>query len=503
MRRASNFLLWLAVAAGAAIRLFGVNELALTHWDEGSYVAGPLHVGPYARGEPVCLYAPPLYPLLNRVALSLSGDDPRAAIVVAALLGIAGVLAVAAFARRAFGEMAGVVAAWIFAFDPMQVLHARMALTETTFTTLVLVESALLARAFATGRARDAALAGVVAGLATATKYHGGFPLVVAAVVAAVDIVRAQAETRGVLAVARLETLVVAGLSALPFVAWVAFDIHDTAGFARFAADRATWVNGLHAWTLRRTVVFVWESWSRFGAIELLALYALGAIVFLMRRDWRNSSSATLAIVGPLVLFGVLVSYRNYVRLMVPLDALFIPGAAFFVAKASELRTTRGAPAFAAAIVLVLIARSLPRDMEIVHFRGDGYPKTAAALAERAATIDGPIVFVGQHSLYPYLDAALAERVISVKEPRGKELVASGAFTWLLTDQDPARNQPIAADWAKLASRVEEVLAIDNPMPAPIVFDRLGAAGLAAIAKDREDPAWRWETKLRLFRLRP
>ncbi len=508
--RLATILIGLALIAGAAFRTIGIDGLALTHWDEGSYVAGPLHLGPYARGEPVCLYAPPLYPLLNRIALWFAHGDPRAAIGVSALFGIAGIFAVAAFTRRAFGGAAGVAAAWLMALDPLQIAHSRMALTETTFTALALAQLALIARAFEKASVASAIGAGIAAGLATATKYHGAFPLLAGAAVGAIDVGRAVASTRFVLAIARLRMLVIAGLAAAPFIAWVAFDIRSTAGFERFLADRATWVNGLHAWTLRRTAVFFFETLSRFGTIELLVLFSIGVVLFLRLAEWRRASSATLALVSPFVLFVVLVAYRNYVRLMVPLDALLIPCAAFLVADFSGFIVARAAAtarkisweAVAAGVAIALCIRPGAHALEAVRFRGDGYPRMADALRSRFPSGDAPIVFVGQHSLYPYLTPALADRVISVKEPRGLALMDSGEFEWLLTDQDPARNVTVADAWARISNHFEEVLAIDNPMPPAITFDRLGSDGLDRVRANRDDPSLRWETKLRLFRVR-
>src|SRR5688572_23930486 len=108
-----------------------------------------------------------------------------AARTLAAALGMAGVLATYAAARRLWGVREGLVAAAVLAFAFLPVAYSRVAVTDVG--ALIGVPLALLfaVRAHEEDRLRDWALAGAAAGLATAFKYTAGLallPLLVARV---------------------------------------------------------------------------------------------------------------------------------------------------------------------------------------------------------------------------------------------------------------------------------------------------------------------------------
>lgn len=96
---------------------------------------------------------------------------------LAAVLGIAGVLAVWWAARRLWGVREGLVAAAVMAFAFLPVAYSRIALTDVGALVGVALSLWLAVRAYDRGRLRDYALAAAFAGLALSFKYTAGLAL--------------------------------------------------------------------------------------------------------------------------------------------------------------------------------------------------------------------------------------------------------------------------------------------------------------------------------------
>jgi len=113
------------------------------------------------------------------------GDIWIVARTLAAVLGMAGVAATYAAARRLSGVREGLVAAAVLAFAFLPVAYSRVAVTDVGSLAGVALALMWSARAADDGRTRDYALAGAAAGLAIAFKYTAGLvllPLAIAAV---------------------------------------------------------------------------------------------------------------------------------------------------------------------------------------------------------------------------------------------------------------------------------------------------------------------------------
>jgi 4-amino-4-deoxy-L-arabinose transferase-like glycosyltransferase len=114
--------------------------------------------------------------LLAPFQIGLGEPSYLAARLVVVVMGVAGVAAAWWLGARAYGPLAGFVAAGFTAVATTHVAYSRTAVTDVPFTTLVTGSLALLV-------ARRLELAGVAAGLAAAAKYPGVVllvPLVVA-----------------------------------------------------------------------------------------------------------------------------------------------------------------------------------------------------------------------------------------------------------------------------------------------------------------------------------
>jgi uncharacterized membrane protein len=113
------------------------------------------------------------------------GDIWVVARTLAAVLGMAGVAATYAAARRLWGVREGLVAAAVLAFAFLGVAYSRVAVTDVGSLAGVALALMWSVRAADEGRTRDYALAGAAAGLAIAFKYTAGLvllPLAIAAV---------------------------------------------------------------------------------------------------------------------------------------------------------------------------------------------------------------------------------------------------------------------------------------------------------------------------------
>src|SRR6185295_3811578 len=63
------------VAAAILLRFWNLPSAGISHWDAGTYTAGPLGVGPYARGESVLFQTPPLVPGTFRALFAIFGTS--------------------------------------------------------------------------------------------------------------------------------------------------------------------------------------------------------------------------------------------------------------------------------------------------------------------------------------------------------------------------------------------------------------------------------------------
>lgn len=121
---------------------------------------------------------PPLYPMMLAVAFLLPGPELAVARFVSAVMGALLVLTGAGIARRVLGDRAARRTGWLIAFYPLLAHMSGMAITESTFTTLVTAALLLLWRAVdtptASGSTRLSLIGtGLLLGLAYLTRPEG------------------------------------------------------------------------------------------------------------------------------------------------------------------------------------------------------------------------------------------------------------------------------------------------------------------------------------------
>jgi hypothetical protein len=122
---------------------------------------------------------PPGYPLFLAVLYSLAGPQFRVAVFVQVFLGVATCALVYAFAARAAGRSAGLVAAWLIALDPTYIFTCNLIASENLFAPLLALGLWLAVREAPDPGAGNGAIvrrfapAGVALGLATLVRAAG------------------------------------------------------------------------------------------------------------------------------------------------------------------------------------------------------------------------------------------------------------------------------------------------------------------------------------------
>lgn len=280
---------------------------------------------------------------------------------LAALLGVAGVAATYAAARRLWGVREGLVAAAVLAFAFLAVAYSRVAVTDVGSLTGVALALMWSARAADEGRTRDYVLAGAAAGLAIAFKYTAGLvllPLAIAAV--------ARLRADGVRPLAGLA--LGGGAAALVFVLLNPYlfgslgdwwrDLRDQAdvaasdpkpgqesGSVSYYLDSLTWGLG----------------WAGIAA-------ALAGAVLLLRRE---TVRGLVLISMPLALFVYLALQSRYFgRWLLPAYPALALLAAVAVVRVAEAAPRRWQPAAAAALALAVIAQPLLADLRTARVLG-------------------------------------------------------------------------------------------------------------------------------------
>jgi hypothetical protein len=300
-----------------------------------------------------------------------------AARTLAAVLCMAGVVAVYFTAKRLWGVREGLIAAALLAFAFLPVAYSRVAVTDVGSLTGVSLAVLFAVRAHEEDRLRDWALAGAAVGLAAAFKYTAGLallPLLVAAMA------RPSLRRAGGLGLAGLAALLVfALLNPYLFTSlgdWWS-DLRDQAevaandpkpgqesGGVAYYLDSLTWGLG----------------WAGLAA-------TVAGTVLLMRRDLVR---ALILVSAPLALFAYLaVQSRYFGRWLLPAYPALALLAAYAIVRAVELLPRRASlrAAAAAAVTLAVLAQPLAADIRSARALGreDTLNQARAFLDDRFA----------------------------------------------------------------------------------------------------------------------
>lgn len=315
MKGGSRNLLVAILALGFLLRLAGVQQLSLTHYDEGVYVQNGIAA---AFGDPLefnfdlPLHAPPLYPWMIGVACwLLAAPWPTAGVYVAAVFGVASIFVGYAVAARAVGRESALLAAILFACSDLHVAYSRMALTDVPVTFWFLVATYALLRLGESIEARSKQAIGWTLAVAACTaiawntKYNGWMPVAVGIAAALYLIVSKRALDRVPLQIG-IYVLAAGGLAAAGYAPWYFHvDQQFDGGYAKVTAHHATYLGGLAEWpTNAQQHAMELAAYRHFGWVIGSALGLVATVAILVQAARRKRFNGALLPAGVAVLCG-------------------------------------------------------------------------------------------------------------------------------------------------------------------------------------------------------
>lgn len=330
---------WLvgALIVGIAWRWGCLWRLGIEHYDEAVY-ASNLLFGPESGFEfPGRQYhAPALVPALiewctilwRMAGLPEVGWLPM---LPGLLAGTALILSAWWIARRWFSPVAGISAAWLIALSDYQAFYARTALTDPWLVLWLLWAVHASWQAMASGRMRDAIVAGLFTALAWWSKYNGWLPLAITAA-GGLCYVLLSADRR---ATGKVWLRVLAMQSCVAFVAWspVLGDCQIVGGYSAVAANHQGyilgWSNWWRDWLQQNANIGWYRGWSPFVALAFMlvgteSMLANPTPQHRYRRAWAAA----------MLLMSLLMDYAGF-----PLAASLLVGLAAVVSALWAWRT--------------------------------------------------------------------------------------------------------------------------------------------------------------------
>jgi len=282
------------------------------------------------------------YPSLSAYRQAMIENAPHLHLVARALSALLGTLTVVALYRLASAAVdhdTGLVAAFFLSLTSLHARDSHFGTTDVPLTFFLTVAVLFVWRSHVRGRTADYALAGMVSGLAMATKYLG---LLVAFPLAIGHFARSRPEGESALAPAELRKLALFGLClGLMFVAATPFavpewrlllrDVHTDWDYAR----SGYWTVFGRAWSLHPRL----SLWHGLGPPQLLA-GVMGLACFAFRRP----RPAAVLLAFPFA-YCVLIARDRLVfaRYAIPLLPFLCFGAALLVTALAE-RLAAGGP---------------------------------------------------------------------------------------------------------------------------------------------------------------
>jgi dolichyl-phosphate-mannose-protein mannosyltransferase len=443
-------------------------------------------------------------------------DLLRANRLVSVALGLATLLATIAIARRLFGEREALLAGLFYVFCPFALFYDRMALTEAGLSALTALTLLFSVRLAQTGRALDAAFAGISLALAVLVKAIG----VLAAPIPLLALLVLGPLRR------RSKPLVITYAVGLPLAAWA---------LARFVAtDNAQhmaqlFTSGGEALTARigrdlgEGALWLWTWWT--PPLALLGL--AGAALAALRRDRRGLLLALLA-VYPLVAFCAVLTWRMPRYLLPATAPLLVLAAATFerlrswlVARVAPSRPAVGSAAAALAGALALApslvldrafwtdppraAMPAPDRFQYVLGWPSGYgvrDTERLVRAELAGHPEGVTVVVHANRFQNLRATPLMLGLAFAREPRVRledwdfadpaapeafrKWAAAGPTLLVVPRTDPNAPEPDATRWARLATLVARTTKPDGG-PCDDVYRMCSPAGCPTAAASAPD----------------
>jgi len=478
-RGAPLWVFLLVLASAVVLRLWNLGSAGISHWDAGTYTAGPLGVGPYGEGDLVLFQTPPLVPGLFALAFDVWGPVDTLAMGVVAMFGIATVATVFFAGRRWVGDPAALAGAAALAGMQYHLLFSRQALTDVPFALFLLIAAWAFTTAVREKSWFLAIAAGLAAGAAILTKYHGVLALAIAGAWLLARRSRFARAEPGDEAPRKSWGLFLLALAvaAVPAI-WLLARIDRTLGLAEFRASRHEWLSdpGLYLIPMTGRLVLrsLWEWVSPFVLVPAI----VGSVVMLRRR----SPGDLMICIFAAVLLLAMPFYRFYPRLLVP---ALVP-LAFAAGVGLDAAARRFAPSWrwgrTAAISLLLLVPSAWGSRDTLTLEDRGYEWAARFLAQAPKDPD-PDVLVMQHSVLFYLHGS-SHPFLCYDQPGALEALESGRFRFLVADLRLIHAPKFREFLEANREQLKLVAEIGNPLPPSTVVNSAGFGGLDALRSE-------------------
>lgn len=342
-----------------------------------------------------------------------------------AVIGALTVVHIYSLGKRVWNPLAGLLAALFVATSPFLIRHAQLVTTDIPSAWMVLLTFTAAVAIAEQGRWRDYLLAGVLAGLATSTKYNAG--IVVLAIVAAHGLYWTRQ------AVTRLFRLVAAGAAAL--FGFILGSPYTLLAWREFRAGILEQISAYNpadepppgaAWDFGEYGRFFWT--SGLGMVGCAAVL-IGLALLLQRR--RKIGLLWLSFAVPYLLLHLsqqLTFMRNLTPLIV-LCGLPIGVAGAAAIDWSRRRAPRLAPLALAVVPLVLYAVPTAGAVEQMRYQAQPYSKVLAEKFVRTLP-RGQRVAVELNAI-PWANDPLVEPVSSLTE-RTAEWYRANQYRYLV-----------------------------------------------------------------------
>jgi 4-amino-4-deoxy-L-arabinose transferase-like glycosyltransferase len=482
----------LVLVVAVILRFGDLGSAGISHWDAGTYTAGPLGVGPYADSSRILFQTPPLVPSLFGLVFDVWEPIDTLAMGVVALLGVATVAAVFLAGRRWVGDAAAMAGAAALAGMPYHLLYSRQALTDAPFTLFLLL--AIWASASAVNRRSHllAILAGVASGAAMLTKDHGFLAL---AIVAVWLLLRERIGSRALRREATGKRasgadapsngwriwFVAAAVAAVPAI-WLVLEIDRTIGLAEFRESRREWLSAPGLYLLPMTARLVARSLWEWVSPWVLVPALLGFGVMLRRRTQGDLLVCFFAAAFLLAM----PAYRYYPRLLVP----FLVPLAMAAGVGLDTIATRLLPRWrngrTAALSLLLLVPGMWGARTTLAVEDRGYEIAARFLSQGPKNVD-PDVLVTQHAILFYLRGS-SHPFLCYDQPGALEALQSGRFRFLVTDLRLEHAPEFRGYLEAHREDLKAVAEIGNPLPATTIVNSAGFKGLDLVRSGLATP---------------
>ncbi|HEX4959537.1 MAG TPA: glycosyltransferase family 39 protein [Thermoanaerobaculia bacterium] len=378
-------------------------------------------------------------------------------------------------ARRLAGPAAGLFAAWLAALVPA--LVARSAIVNVNPLVAFFVLAALLfaegAREGSRGR-RDAVLAGVMIGLAAATKYPAVLVCLPVALAVLLSAVPWQEKLRRLFLAggAAAASLVVAMPALVLRTANVLADVRANTRFYEAVSSASFWDQAVHRaeWDLPLEHPEV--------GIVFLLLMAAGLAVALREREWRRPVWGWLLFAAATLLLSVQYPFRPFRNLLalVPLGCILI--AFLYAALRRRLSRPLGLDLAAALLPVVLFAPALYRYSVFELQVKDTRTEALAWLAHHTRSGDRILIAEDLAFLPSRVDRLPRETAIKPWE-KAWTRIWKRQFQYVVLGEITAPGdqsmilQPMR-EWILKNYRLEAKLGTTKNLPGPFVFQGNG-----------------------------